>query len=203
MITYTIFPGTTRPTLLTGFVECLNTLRLHNPGWSYELVQHDDADLQLVDLTCSRSPDELTTEELRRISQPAPWKVLVLLTIRQKELARELLKTRHCSLLCVDEQQLRLRELVECSMKKRRYISSFFSHLSEDAHGGHSDIVFTHAEIKIINALRCGKNGVEISNEMFRSQKTISTHKRRIMKKLGVENNMELREAIMNISLSD
>lgn len=203
MITFTIFPGTTHPTLLTGFVECLNTLRLHNPGWSYELVQHDNANLQLVDLTTCHSFDEMTAEDHRRISHPETWRVLVLLNSRQRGLARELLRTRRCSLLCVDEQLLRLRELVECSLKKRRYISSFFTQMSENAPEGRLSAEFTHAEIKIINALRCGKNGVEISNELFRSQKTISTHKRRIMKKLGVVNNMQLREAIMNMSFTE
>ncbi|MBF2788687.1 LuxR C-terminal-related transcriptional regulator [Enterobacter asburiae] len=43
--------------------------------------------------------------------------------------------------------------------------------------------------------LKSGKTGIELSREMFRSQKTISTHKRKIMLKLGVKNDLELRKA--------
>ncbi|WP_206689005.1 LuxR C-terminal-related transcriptional regulator [Enterobacter asburiae] len=43
--------------------------------------------------------------------------------------------------------------------------------------------------------MKSGKTGIELSREMFRSQKTISTHKRKIMLKLGVKNDLELRKA--------
>jgi hypothetical protein len=49
---------------------------------------------------------------------------------------------------------------------------------------------------KVLIGLKSGKTGIELSREMFRSQKTISTHKRKIMFKLGVKNDLQLRKAI-------
>lgn len=203
MFTFTLFPYEMHPTLLTGLLENLNTLRRHNPSWNYQLVDNENAHLVVLDFTLYDSLARLTPEAFLRISQGKTGKILVLLSARQVVLARQLMLSYSCSLLCVDERQLRLRELVESSLKNRRYISPFFLHACQNVEQRPVAVYFTPAERQIIKGLRCGHNGVEISRKIFRSQKTISSHKRRIMQKLGVKNDLELHNAMMDMQAED
>ncbi|MCM7024210.1 helix-turn-helix domain-containing protein [Enterobacter asburiae] len=99
----------------------------------------------------------------------------------------------------MDERLLELRELIKHSMKKQRYISAHFLRLQEQENNITDGMVFTDAEKKVLIGLKSGKTGIELSREMFRSQKTISTHKRKIMFKLGVKNDLQLRKAIQKL----
>ncbi len=109
------------------------------------------------------------------------------------------MRSYRCSLLCVDERLLELRELIKHSMKKQRYISAHFLRLQEQENNITDGMIFTDAEKKVLIGLKSGKTGIELSREMFRSQKTISTHKRKIMFKLGVKNDLQLRKAIQKL----
>lgn len=205
MFIYTILSRITHPTLLMGFLESLNELRKHNPGWDYQLVKVDagDVNLTLLDLTGHSSLATLTLFESQCINQVKAARVLVLLRANQVVLAQQLMQSYSCSVLCVDERQLRLRELVECSMKIRRYISPLFLRVRESAALQSEAVHFTTAETRVLDGLRFGKNGVQLSNELFRSQKTISTHKRNIMKKLGAKSELELYKALQGITQSE
>lgn len=199
MFIFTLCSRVAHPTLLTGLLESLNALRSHNPGWDYQLTDNENADLTVLDFTGYASLAALTEEEFLCINPAKAGKIVVLLSARQAVMARQLMQSHPCSLLCVDERQLRLRELVECSLKKRRYISPLFLRLREGEEQPPAAVHFTVAEKKVINGLRGGKSGVEMALEMFRSQKTISSHKRSIMQKLGATSDLELRKAIMGM----
>lgn len=200
MFTYTVNCRAIQPTLLTGFRECLKDVSAHNPGWGFQVVEQEGAHLSVLDFTTYETLASVAPNDILTISDADASKALVMLTASQSGLALQLMKYYRCSLLCVDERHLRLRELVECSLKKRRYISPRFRHLDENTEHVIIPVRFTGAEMNVLNGLRNGKSGVEISQELFRSQKTISSHKRKIMKKLGVTNNIELRKAIMGMS---
>ncbi|MEP8889446.1 helix-turn-helix transcriptional regulator [Enterobacter roggenkampii] len=200
MFTYTLFSRVSHPTLLTGLLEGLSILRIHNSGWDYQLIDNENAHLVVLDFTDRDSLDMLTEQEFQFINQKKAEKVLVMLTATQTVLARQLIQFHRCSLLCVDERQPRLLELIEGSLKRQRYISPFFSRMRYRAEKLTSTIHFTATEKKILNRLRDGKTAKEISHEIFRSQKTISSHKRNIMQKLGVTSDLELRQAIIEIS---
>ncbi|MGT4070543.1 UNVERIFIED_CONTAM: response regulator transcription factor [Aeromonas hydrophila] len=54
-------------------------------------------------------------------------------------------------------------------------------------------------ELTVFNNLTLGKTNLEIANELFLSNKTVSTYKTRIFKKLGVSNIAELIEVSKNV----
>ncbi|EPC4330250.1 regulatory LuxR family protein [Enterobacter sp. AG326] len=199
MFTFTIYSRVVHPTLLNGFLSSLKAFREQNPEWNYELIRHDNAHLTLLDFTAYDALTDITAAEYEGLCRPGEGTALVMLSACQEKLALQLMKSYRCSLLCVDERLLELRELIKHSMKSQRYISAHFLRLREQKNNISDGMFFTDAERKVLSGLKSGKTGIELSREMFRSQKTISTHKRKIMFKLGVKNDLELRKAIQKL----
>ncbi|WP_080958285.1 helix-turn-helix transcriptional regulator [Enterobacter asburiae] len=199
MFTFTVCSRVVHPTLLNGFVSSLKAFREQNPEWNYELTRHDNARLTLLDFTAYDTLTDVSAAEYEDLCRSGEGTALVMLTACQEKLAHQLMRSYRCSLLCVDERLLELRELIKYSMKKRRYISAHFLRLREQENNITDGMIFTDAEKKVLSGLKNGKTGIELSREMFRSQKTISTHKRKIMLKLGVKNDLELRKVIQKL----
>ena len=65
-------------------------------------------------------------------------------------------------------------------MRKRRYLSPMMARITGKC-AFQEPVIFTPAEMSVIAYLRQGYSGVEIATRLFRSQKTISSHKRNIM----------------------
>ncbi|MCU6278853.1 helix-turn-helix domain-containing protein [Enterobacter quasiroggenkampii] len=200
MFTFTISAHIIHPTLLTGFLTCAHKLSLANPGWQYRLVHGEKAHLNVLDFTDHHMPDTLSDEDLGSLNQCREGEILVLLGTRQKRLAQYLYQSYPCSLLCVDERNFRIRDLVESTLRQRRYISPLFISMKIITAQRSLDVKFTPAETKVISGLRRGKTGAELSAKLFRSQKTISAHKRSIMHKLGVNSNFELYQVLNELA---
>jgi len=199
MFTFTIYSRVVHPTLLNGFLYSLKAFREQNPEWNYEVIRYDNARLTLLDFTAYDALTDITAAEYEGLCRPGEGASLVMLSACQEKLALQLMKSYRCSLLCMDERLLELRELIKRSMKSQRYISAHFLRLKEQKNNIYDGMFFTDAERKVLSGLKSGKTGIELSREMFRSQKTISTHKRKIMVKLGVKNDLELRKAIQKL----
>lgn len=187
---YNIYSAVTNQTLQLGLINCLDTLRRQNPGWQYRFSENDDIHmhLRILDFTAYELPEHNPSEELVLTREVNPFQTLILLSSRQCMLARQLLQSCCCSLLCVDERQIHFREIIECSLYNKRYISPLFCGLQKAA----GRVTFTKAESRVLAALKEGCSGVEMAQKFHRSQKTISSHKRRIMHKLGVTNDVGL-----------
>lgn len=165
-----------------------------NPGWSYSLLTHETAatikpELTVIDLTTER----LISASDLKISGPQQ---LVLVRASQRRHIHDLLVDSHCSLLCVDEPQFAIREVVECCCRQKRFLSPRIRQMLDTQPEKVQPVFFTEVEKKILALLRDGKKGIEISNTIFRSQKTISTHKRNIMRKLGVSDDFALKKKL-------
>lgn len=80
-------------------------------------------------------------------------------------------------------------------MKGFTYFPSIATDEKSDYRAGHSPIsCLSDRELVVFNKLVAGKKNLEIANELFLSNKTISTYKTRIFDKLGVSNIAELIE---------
>lgn len=205
MFIYKILNTMSNYIYLYGFTIALNDLLKNNPEWSYSLINKADpasekAHLILIDFTNYESIREITQEENKLIQKKNGYKTLALLKGEQFALAYTLQKHYTCSMLCVDELQFHIRELVESSLKKRRFTSAMTVKMVEKYVQLYKNIQFTAAETRILSGLYSGKRGVEISYELCRSQKTISSHKRRIMKKLGVKDELSLKLIMKEIN---
>ncbi|MDY1038737.1 hypothetical protein GJV04_06790 [Enterobacteriaceae bacterium RIT714] len=180
---------------LAGIRCSLDKLASHNPHWRYQMASaqvcpESEVHLMTFDVThCN------TTEEFLSCDVPNTPHALVLIKAAQKELLSSLVTHFNCSILCVDEVNFQMRELIETVVKNNRYLSAIATR--------HKTIVFpveqamlTRTECTILGYLGQGRSGVDISKALFRSEKTISTHKRSIMRKLKVTNDLELRKYI-------
>lgn len=176
-----------------GFAQLART----NPGWSYSITTQvqDSAvtpNLYLLDLTGEK---EVFTEAF----PVANSRMLVLVRASQKRLIRQIQEETRCSILCVDEHYCNFRDIVEASVRGKRFMSGFIRELSvlQSAVADTISVSLTEAESKVLDFIRDGKNGVEISQALFRSQKTISSHKRNIMRKFGVRDDLGLKQKLL------
>lgn len=177
-----------------GFKQLART----NPGWTFsmasnELENEPTPNLYLLDLT----------EEQKGLPECIPGsgtRVLVLIHASQRRMIKNLLQESRCSLLCVDEYHLNFREIVETSVRNKRFLSPFIRELSLLAPEPETTVTLTDTENTVLDYILEGKSGVEISQALFRSQKTISSHKRNIMRKLGVKDDLALRQKLQLMS---
>lgn len=192
---------------LAGVRSSLDKLASSNPHWGYELasanaVLADDAHLQIVDFTECK-----TVEDIHSLAVPDTFRTLILIKVNQKDLIPALIKDYRYSILCVDEVHFQMREVIERVMKKKRYLSQYATrHQTITLPATAVDL--TRTERTVLGYLWEGRSGVDISKVLFRSEKTISTHKRSIMRKLNVTNDLELRKHIRRddtklVALSD
>lgn len=195
MATYNIL-SLSRPTLWftaleLGFAQLAKT----NPGWTYSMtcnLQESELkpNLYLLDLTA----EQVVYPESFPVSGP---RMLVLVHASQRRMIKTLFDESRCSILCVDEYHFNFREIVEASVRNKRFISPFARELSLEIPQVDNTVPLTDAESKVLELIREGKNGVEISQLLFRSQKTISSHKRNIMRKLGVRDDLGLKQKLL------
>jgi len=168
-----------------------------NPGWSYTLMPPLAAESkkpELIVMDCTAEETVLLSVLPTNSSQ-----LLVLVRASQKRLIHFLLAESRCSLLCVDEPQFAMRTLVEDTCKKKRFLSPHIRQILNANPLTQQPIFFTEAESTVLNLLQEGKKGIEISQVLFRSQKTVSTHKRNIMRKLGVRDDFSLKRKLKMI----
>lgn len=184
------------PALELGFTQLART----NPGWSYSinLSQQTDSlpDLYVLDLT--------TTKDVYIDSFPViNPRMLLLVHAAQKKMIGQILAECRCSILCVDEHYFNFRDIVESCMRNKRFLSPFIKESMTQQPVEKIDVCLTESEIKVLDFIRSGKSGVEIAEAMFRSQKTVSSHKRNIMKKFGVRDDLGLKRKIMAMDESE
>ncbi|ALR76890.1 helix-turn-helix transcriptional regulator [[Enterobacter] lignolyticus] len=164
-----------------------------NPGWCWSALSSDDENaapnLSVIDLTGGQDADIAALAA-------AQGPLLALVRATQKRLIADLLRQSRCSLLCVDEHQLAMSEIVECSHRHRRFLSAFVRGIKDGQTPNPAPVSLTETESKILAFLRDGKSGVEISRSLFRSQKTVSSHKRNIMRKFGVTDDLALKRKL-------
>lgn len=202
MIVYTIYTRNIHQTLLHGLMACAKKLKTANPEWEYQFVDEGEAHLNVLDFTTRERPDSLNEDDLKLLSYYPDSSTLVLLRSEQSQLAKHLIQSYRCSLLCVDECHFRMRELVESSLKKKRYVSPVFLRHCEVEEKCALELNFTPAEYKVLHGLCRRETGTEMSAKLFRSQRTISSHKRSIMRKLGVKDAFELHQVLLEIQAS-
>jgi len=195
MFIYNVYAPKINDIYLCGLIDCLNDIPRNNPGWYYRLHQEEEPGetphLTVLDFT------KCTTDAMfNMLNNTRGYKMLVLVRSQQTDLIAELMLQQTCSILCVDERYLRIRDVIECSLRRRRYVSPMILVIVKQKKPFVDPVNLTCAERRVLELLDQGKNGVQISHELFRSQKTISSHKRNIMKKLGLTEDIELKMII-------
>jgi DNA-binding NarL/FixJ family response regulator len=200
MAHYNIF-YLSRPTVWFNAIHYgLEQLARTNPGWTYSIetnMQQGESvpNLYLLDLTAA---EEVFVESFP-VSGP---RMLVLVRVSQRRLIRQLFEESRCSILCVDEYHFIFRDIIEASMRNKRFLSPFIHELTAQTQPAEEQVVLTDAECKVLEFIREGMSGIEISQALFRSQKTVSSHKRNIMRKLGVRDDLGLKKKLIAMAES-
>jgi hypothetical protein len=159
------------PTLLNGFISSLKAFCEQNPEWNYEVIRHDNAHLTLLDFSAYDTLTDISAAEYESLCRPGEGTALVMLSACQEKLAHQLMRSYRCSLLCVDERLLELRELIKHSMKKQRYISAHFLRLQEQENNITDGMIFTDAEKKYLLASKAVKPGLNYHAKCFEVRK--------------------------------
>ncbi|MEH0887967.1 helix-turn-helix transcriptional regulator [Enterobacter sp. UNJFSC 003] len=172
----------------------------NHKNWEYDIAPYsftgnDDIPLLVVDATQSKTVNDLPPDVLPLLQCKS---ILILVNALQKTFIQSLVNDFRCSLLCVDEINIHMRDIIEMAMRKKRYLSPLTLR-AQHKQSIDTDIKFTPTEHRIITYFGEGLSGVEISKRLFRSEKTISSHKRRIMQKIGAKNDVELCQKINTV----
>lgn len=189
-------------TYLHGMTLSLNEMLTNNPDWSYRLLCHgnptpEKPHLTVLDFTSYQSLEQIKPDEFELLTNEKGYRLLLLVHADQGKMVGSLMDDYRCSLLNIDEHTFRIRDIVEASLCKRRYISPSIEQSLQRQLSTAEHIHFTSAETKVLEHIKKGKNGIQIAQILFRSQKTISSHKRSIMKKLDVKDDFHLKVKIL------
>lgn len=182
---------------LSGIRAGLESLVGANPGWHCQLsplslVVEGEEHLIIIDATGCENSNTLSPESVSVLNSKH---TLVMVKAIQRRFIKKLLQQYNCSILCVDELNFQMRDIIQQTMENRRYLSPLIIRQHHAASLA-KPVVFTPAESTVLEYLRKGCSGSEISKLLFRSEKTISSHKRNIMGKLGVRDDFELNSKI-------
>lgn len=182
---------------LSGLRSGLEAVAKNNPAWHYQLVEyslqdHSDIQILVMDATEYHSVSDVPPDQAKALDSR---RTLVLVSAWQRMLISQLANDFRCSVLCVDERSFPMRDIIQLTMKKKRYLSPMIIRRLSPAIPVEK-AGFTPAETTVLKYLSKGWSGAEISKMLFRSEKTISTHKRNIMQKLGVRDDFELSQKI-------
>lgn len=189
-------------TYLRGLTLSLNDMLTYHPEWSYRLLCDDDQTqvsphLIVMDFTSYESLEQITTEERKLLTTEKGYRLLLLVHTNQKRLIASLVREYACSLLSVDESTFQIRDILDASLRKRRYLSPSVHQTQQDPQQTAPQVSLTSAEAKILEYMMKGKTGIQIAHALFRSQKTVSSHKRSIMKKLGAKDDLQLKRIML------
>ncbi|MFG6652864.1 LuxR C-terminal-related transcriptional regulator [Scandinavium sp. M-37] len=191
-----------RPTIwLDAINHGFEQLARMNPGWTWSMetgmVESEPAPhLYILDLTAQQS----VYLESFPVSGP---RMLILVHASQRRIIKQVYEQTRCSILCVDEHVFHFRDIIESSMRHKRFLSPFIREVTTEVAPSEEIILLTEAESKVLGFIREGKSGVEISQALFRSQKTVSSHKRNIMRKFGVRDDLGLKRKLLAMSESE
>jgi len=167
------------------------------------LKQHENA-VVLLDYTLFDFADEeqlLIVAERFTLSQ---W-ILISEELTPQFLRRVVYASHQFSIVFKDSTLKDIRDALDAVVKHNRHISQralelIINHQQEEEEH-HS--ILTETETEIVRAIAQGKTTKEIANERFSSVHTITTHRKNIFRKLGVNTAHEVIKYALRAGLVD
>ncbi|MBV1787365.1 response regulator transcription factor [Marinobacterium sp. D7] len=165
-----------------------------------EQLRYKSCDLLLLDVTMPGMSAEDLLERLQRQQPTLP--VLMLSMHNEPQIARRQLKAGASGYLTKDCEPERLLEAISRVAAGGRYLSpEMAERIAFELDSAAEDLPtnITRRELQILRLLVQGANQNDIASRLAISNKTVSTHKTRLMRKLGITSNAELiRFAVAN-----
>lgn len=163
-------------------------------GEAINLLKKEEFDVVLLDISL---PDRSGLEVLETIKAKWPATNVLMLSMHpQEQYAIRALKLGASGYLTKDTASEELLQAVKRVSAGGKYISqslaeSIAHHLDKDTYR-HKHEILSGREFEIMIKLANGKSLQEIGNELFISDKTVSTYRSRIMEKMELTKNTEL-----------
>lgn len=166
-----------------------------------KLVREQDWDVVLLDISLGERSGLEVLKELKQIRPHLP--VLILSMHSEEQFARRALKAGASGYLTKDSPRAELVKAAQKVMSGGRYISASMAEklifdLDKDTDRPVHETL-SEREFEVLRLMASGKSAREIAGMLSLSSSTISTHRGRILKKMGMKTNAELtRYAIQN-----
>lgn len=158
------------------------------------MLQQDKYDLLLLDLTMPGLSGVNLISRIRTINDRLP--ILVLSMHNELQVAKRVLQAGAVGFVTKGSMQEILMEAVRKVAAGGRFIDPVIAEqlLFEKPVSGESSPLerLSERELHILKLLAMGKGINEIAAELFISNKTVSTHKARLMQKMNFQTNAEL-----------
>lgn len=154
-------------------------------GLIQSLKEHEDA-IVLLDYKLFDFPDEDSLLIVSERFSMASW--ILLSDELSKNFLRKVIYSTHVfSVVFKDESLKAIRDAIQYASEGRRYISQRATELVlAQKQEEEEPAVLTTTEIEIVKAIAQGKTTKEIASERFSSVHTITTHRKNIFRKLGI-----------------
>jgi DNA-binding NarL/FixJ family response regulator len=167
------------------------------------LKEHESA-IVILDYTLFDFTDEdqlLIVAERFALSQ---W-VLLSDELTSRFLRRVVYSSHQFSVVFKDGPMQEVREALQSASRHNRYISqrALEAIISQQQEEDEQPSVLTNTETEIVKAIAQGKTTKEIASERFSSIHTITTHRKNIFRKLGVNTAHEVVKYALRAGLID
>ena len=167
------------------------------------LKEHESA-IVILDYTLFDFTDEdqlLIVAERFALSQ---W-VLLSDELTSRFLRRVVYSSHQFSVVFKDGPLQEVREALQAASRHNRYISqrALEAIISQQQEDDEQPSVLTNTETEIVKAIAQGKTTKEIASERFSSIHTITTHRKNIFRKLGVNTAHEVVKYALRAGLID
>lgn len=167
------------------------------------LKEHESA-IVILDYTLFDFTDEdqlLIVAERFALSQ---W-VLLSEELTSRFLRRVVYSSHQFSVVFKDGPMQEVREALQSASRHNRYISqrALEAIISQQQEEDEQPSVLTSTETEIVKAIAQGKTTKEIASERFSSVHTITTHRKNIFRKLGVNTAHEVVKYALRAGLID
>lgn len=166
-----------------------------------ERLRKGDVELVLLDLTMPGLSGESLIERIR--SHYAELRILVLSMHNDTQVAQRVLKAGANGFACKDSDTDALLAAIRKVAMGGRYLDPVvaeklaFEAVGIDAPAGHG--ILSDRELQVLRLLAKGNSINKIADDLLVSNKTVSTHKARMMEKMGFSSNADMvRYAIAN-----
>ena len=169
-----------------------------------ELLKEHESAVVILDYTMFDFSDEdqlLIVAERFSLSE---W-ILISEELTSRFLRRVVYASHQFSIVFKDSPLQEVREALDAVSRHQRYISQRALEviISQQQEEEEQPSVLTATEVEIVKAIAQGKTTKEIANERFSSVHTITTHRKNIFRKLGINTAHEVVKYALRAGLVD
>lgn len=169
-----------------------------------ELLKEHESAIVILDYTLFDFTDE---DQLLIVSERFALSQWVLLSdeLTSHFLRRVVYSSHQFSVVFKDGPMQEVREALQAASRHNRYISqrALETIISQQQEEDEEPSVLTNTEIEIVKAIAQGKTTKEIASERFSSIHTITTHRKNIFRKLGINTAHEAVKYALRAGLVD